>query len=60
MIRADAVHPGGDRSDLAGHFEALGDDLIVAENAVDHADFRMHVAEPDEAVALDTTHGARC
>ena len=31
----------------------LRHDVVKAEHAVDHADFRVHVAQPDEAVALD-------
>jgi hypothetical protein len=48
------------RGDVADHVEAGRNHLIVAEDAVDHADLRMHVAEPDQAVALDAVPEESC
>ena len=52
-VGADAVHPLGGRRDVADEVEAARHDLVEAEDGVDRADLRVHVAEPDEAVALD-------
>ena len=52
-VGANAVHPCGHRRDIARHVEAGGHHGIVAKDAVDHANLGMHVAEPDESVALD-------
>ena len=52
-VGTDAVHPTGHGRDGARQIEAFRHDFVVAEDAVDHAHLRMHISQPDEAVAFN-------
>ena len=52
-IAGDAVHPFGDGRDIAGEVERARNNIIEAKHGVYRADLGVHVADPDEAVALD-------
>ena len=52
-VGADAVHPLGQGGLSADEVEAGGDEVEVAPDGRDGAGFRVHVADPDQAVALD-------
>jgi len=52
-VGTDAVHPFGQRGVVADEVEAGVDDAHGAEDGADGAGFGVHVADPDQAVALD-------
>ena len=53
-VRTDAVHPVRGRSLVPHIVQALADDLLVAEHRIHGNHLRMHVADPDQTVALHT------
>ena len=52
-IGADTVHPFGQRRLIANKVQAPGDDGVVPKHRQDGPGLRVHVSDPDQAVAFD-------